>query len=98
MESSNKKLIIIGITVAVIIGIVAPFLASSNPGALELAAEKIINPNVSEESVYESPFPNYGVPSLGEGGISRVIPILVGIIAVFGMLYGLGIVLKKRNK
>ncbi|MGL4669216.1 MAG: PDGLE domain-containing protein [Methanobacteriaceae archaeon] len=98
MESNNKKLIIIGIAIAIIIGVAAPFIASSNPDGLESAAEKIMYPHVSDEAVFESPFPDYSIPELGEGGISGVIPILVGIIAVFAIAYGLGIVLKKKSE
>ena len=42
MNAKDKKFIIGGLVVAIIIAILAPFLASSNPDGLESAAEKIV--------------------------------------------------------
>lgn len=97
MEKKTKQFIIIGLIVAIVIAVLAPFLASSNPGGLESAAEKIILPGVSDETVHESPMPDYMIPSLGETPISGAAAIVIGVVVVFALAYGLGYVLKKRN-
>ncbi|MBZ9570797.1 PDGLE domain-containing protein [Methanobrevibacter sp. TMH8] len=97
METKTKKFIIIGLVIAILIAVLAPFLASSNPDGLESAAEKIINPGVSDEAVHESPMPDYIIPSLGESPFSGGLAIIIGVLIVFGLAYGLGYVLKRRN-
>lgn len=97
MENKTKKFIIIGILIAVVIAVLAPFLASSNPDGLESTAEKIINPGISDEAVIESPMPDYIIPSLGEEPISGSIAIVIGVIVVFILAYGLGLGLKKKS-
>lgn len=97
MEKQTKQFIIIGLVIAIVIAILAPFLASSNPDGLESAAEKIMLPGVSDEAAFESPMPDYIIPALGEDPISGSIAIVIGVIIVFGLAYGLGYLLKKRN-
>lgn len=97
METKTKKFIIIGLIIAILMAVLAPFLASSNPDGLESAAEKIINPGVSDEAVHESPMPDYVIPALGENSISGGLSIVIGTLIVFGLAYGLGYVLKRRN-
>ncbi|MBU4535667.1 MAG: PDGLE domain-containing protein [Euryarchaeota archaeon] len=91
------KFVVGGLVVAILIAIMAPYLASSDPDGLESAAEKIINPEVSDEAVLESPMPDYVIPSLGEDPISGVVAIIIGVLVVFGLAYGLGYVLKKKE-
>ena len=69
------KFVVGGLVVAILIAIMAPYLASSDPDGLESAAEKIINPEVSDEAFLESPMPDYVIPSLGEDPISGVVAI-----------------------
>jgi len=98
MEKKSKQLIIIGLVVAIIIAVLAPFLASSNPDGLESVTERILPQGVSDEAIHESPMPDYIIPSLGEDPISGSIAIVIGVIIVFALAYGLGYILKKRNK
>ncbi|KZX10074.1 PDGLE domain-containing protein [Methanobrevibacter filiformis] len=97
MNSKNKKFLVIGIIIAIVIAALAPFLASSNPDGLESATEKL-NPQALEiEPVHESPMPDYMIPSFGESPISGSIAIIIGVIIVFALAYTAGIVLKRRN-
>ena len=97
MEKQTKQFIIIGISIAIIIAILAPFLASSNPDGLESTIEKVLLPGVSEEEIHESPMPDYIIPSLGETPISGGIAIVIGVLVVFALAYGLGYLLKKKK-
>jgi len=92
-----NKMIVVGLAIAFVVGILAPFLASTNPDGLESAAEKIIRPGVEEGAVFESPMPDYIIPSLGESPISGVVAIVIGVLIIFGLSYGVGLALKKKR-
>lgn len=97
MENKTKKFIIIGFILAIVIAVLAPFLASSNPDGLESTAEKILNPGVSEEPVHPAPMSDYTIPSLGESPISGSIAIVIGVIIVFIFAYGIGYIVKNKK-
>lgn len=99
----NKTFIIVGLIIALLIGVIAVFAASSNPDGLESTAlvvqgEKALTgdtpPNAEIEEnpegkfSYESLMPDY---SLGEdwGPIGGIIAILVGTILAFLVVIGL---------
>lgn len=63
MNARDKKFLTAGIIVALIIAVLAPFLASPNPDGLESTAEKVM-PNPETEPVLESPLPDYTIPAL----------------------------------
>ena len=98
METKTKNFMIIGLVIAIIIAVLAPFLASSNPDGLESAAEKIMNSGVEEGGAYESPMPDYIIPSLGEEPVSGSIAIVIGVIIVFIIAYGIGYLVKNKEK
>lgn len=88
MNDRDKKFVIGGLVVAIIIAILAPFLASSNPDGLESAAEKVLL--VEEvEPMFEAPLPDYLVPALGESPLGGVISIVLGTIIAFLAMVGL---------
>jgi cobalt/nickel transport protein len=99
----NKTFIIGGIIIALIIGVMAVFLASGDPDGLESTAlvvqgQKTItggtpeNAEIHEETAgrfsYTSPMPDY---SLGEsmGPLGGIIAIVVGTILAFLIVLGL---------
>jgi cobalt/nickel transport protein len=97
MNIKDKNLLIVGLVVAIVIGILAPFLASSNPDGLESTAGKL-NPSFLEiEPTINSIMPDYKVPILGDSPFSGIIAILSGVIIVFVLAYGIGIVLRKKS-
>lgn len=98
MNSKNKKFLLGGLAIALIIAILAPFLASSNPDGLESTAEKVME-NPETEPAFESPLPDYTLPFLGEDNpLGGVIALVLGVLLVLGLAYGAGIVLKKKEK
>ncbi|MGF7117312.1 PDGLE domain-containing protein [Methanobacterium oryzae] len=95
MNSKNRKFLMGGLAIALIIAILAPFLASSNPDGLESTAESVMD-NPETEAVYESPLPDYTLPFLGEDNpLGGVIALILGTLLVLGIAYGLGAGLKK---
>jgi cobalt/nickel transport protein len=108
----NKTFIIIGIAIAIIIGVVAVFFASSDPDGLEstalmvqgqksLTGDTPPDAEVHEDSAgkfaYESPMPDY---SLGEqlGPLGGVIAIVAGTLLAFVIVLGLSKILVARKK
>jgi len=96
MKGEQKQILIAGLAIALVIAILAPFLASSNPDGLDSTAEKV---GVGEKaySAYQSPMPDYLVPFLGEGKLSGIIALILGVILIAGLSYGAGLTLKKKQ-
>jgi cobalt/nickel transport protein len=108
----NKTFIIAGIIVALLIGVVAVFLASGDPDGLESTAlivqgqktltgdtppDAEIHEDLTGKFSYESPMPDY---SLGEemGPLGGLIAIIVGTILAFLIVLGLAYGIKMAGK
>jgi cobalt/nickel transport protein len=96
MNARDKKFLTAGIIVALIIAVLAPFLASPNPDGLESTAEKVM-PNPETEPVLESPLPDYTIPALGDSPIGGAISMIFGTIMVLALAYGVGAVFRSRE-
>lgn len=97
MSPKNKKLLIGGIAIALIIAILAPFLASSNPDGLESTAQKVMQ-NPQTEPAVKSPLADYTIPFLGENNpLGGVLALIIGTLIILGIAYGLGVFLKRNN-
>jgi len=98
----NRRFIILGIVIALLIGVMAVFLASSEPDGLESTAlivqgEKTltgstpenaeIHENPSGRFSYAAPMPDY---SLGEklGSPGGIVAIVAGTLLAFGLVLG----------
>jgi cobalt/nickel transport protein len=98
MTPKNKKLLLGGIAVALIIAILAPFLASSNPDGLESTAQKVMQ-NPETEPTFESPLSDYTIPFLGKDNpLGGVVALVLGTLLVLGIAYGIGVFLKKKKE
>ncbi|MDD4484699.1 MAG: PDGLE domain-containing protein [Methanoregula sp.] len=108
----NKTFLIGGIIVALLIGVVAVFLASGDPDGLESTAlivqgEKTltggtpegaeIHEDLTGKFSYESPMPDY---SLGEamGSTGGIVAIVVGTLLAFGVVLGIAYAIKLAGK
>ena len=108
----NKTFIIVGIVVALLIGVVAVFMASGDPDGLESTAlivqgEKTltgptppdaeIKEDLNGKFSYSSPMPDY---SLGEemGPLGGLVAIVVGTILAFLVVLGLAYGIKVAGK
>ena len=98
----NQRFIVIGVVIALLIGVMAVFLASSQPDGLESTALIIqgqktltgstpenaeIQENPSGKFSYAAPLPDY---SLGKqlGPLGGVIAIVAGTLLAFGLVLG----------
>ncbi|HVN65657.1 MAG TPA: PDGLE domain-containing protein [Methanomicrobiales archaeon] len=99
----TRKFIVVGIIIALIIGVAAVFLASSDPDGLESTAliiqgQKTLTGSTPENAEiqedlngkfsYSSPMPDY---SLGEsmGPLGGIVAIVVGTLLSFVLVFGL---------
>lgn len=102
---SNNNIIIAGAVIAIIISILAPFLASSNPDGLdknlielvgfgsEEQAEEIIGEKTAIE--YEAPMADYSIQGMGKLG--EVGAITIGTLLVLMISIGLGKLVEKKQ-
>jgi cobalt/nickel transport protein len=97
MKSKNRNLLIGGIIVAIILGVLSPFISSTNPDGLQATAEHL-NPNAIQNPGYwHAPFENYKVPFLGNGPLAGIAALVIGIIIALGLVYILTEILKRRG-
>lgn len=94
----NMKFLYAGIAIALLISVLAPFLASSDPDGLESAAEKVIDEarfSEMEESApfVESPMPDYAIE--GQGKMGEVLAVVIGTLLVLGISFALAKLAKK---
>ena len=108
----NKTFIICGIIIALLIGVIAVFMASADPDGLESTALVVqgqkeltggtpanaeIQEDLNGKFSYTSPMPDY---SLGEemGSMGGLVAIIVGIFLAFLVVLGLAYGLKVAGK
>ena len=95
MNTQNRNLVMGGLAIAIVIAILAPFLASSNPDGLESTAESLEVPE--SEAVFESPLPDYAIPGMEDNPWSGVVSLILGVILVVVVMLGLTTLLGKRK-
>lgn len=99
MSGNNRKFFYFGIAVALLIAVLAPFLASPDPDGLESAAAGVIKGSkLSEledsEPVVSAPMADYSIEGMGKSG--EVAAIAGGTLAVLGISFGFGKIFKKK--
>jgi cobalt/nickel transport protein len=97
--NSNMKFLYIGVAIALLLAVLAPFLASPDPDGLESAAGGIVEESkmsqIEEmEPAVSSPMPDYAIEGMGKSG--EVLAIAVGTLAVLAISFGFGKVFKKK--
>ncbi len=95
MNTANRNLILGGLAIAIIIAILAPFLASSNPDGLDSTAESLEVPE--SEAAFQSPLPDYAIPGMEENPLGGVIALVGGTILVLLVALGLAKLIGKKN-
>jgi cobalt/nickel transport protein len=96
---SNMKFFYVGIAIALLLAILAPFLASLDPDGLESAAGGVIEESKlsqleESEPVVSSPMADYSVEGMGKSG--EVAAIAIGTLAVLIISFGFGKIFKKK--
>lgn len=99
MSGKNIKFLYAGIAIALLISVLAPFLASPDPDGLESAASSVIEESkLSElekmEPAVSSPMTDYSIEGMGKSG--EVMAISIRTIVVLAISFGLGKVFNKK--
>ena len=96
MNSKDKKLILAGLAICIIVAVLAPFIASSNPDGLEKTAEDIST--TQESNSYNAPMSDYMIPILGKDNpYGGVLALVIGILITLAIAYVAAILLRRRN-
>jgi cobalt/nickel transport protein len=108
----NKTFLVAGIIVAILIGVVAVFVASGDPDGLESTALVVqgqksltgdtpadaeIHEDTAGKYSYESPMPDYALAEQ-PGPVGGVVAIVAGIILAFLIVLGISKVLVAKKK
>jgi len=94
MSNNDRKLVIAAVILCMVIGILAPFIASSYPDGLEKSAEQLIsNPNT--EPAVNAPMSGYSITGLGKLG--KIVAMILGILGTLVIAYIFAMLIKRRN-
>jgi cobalt/nickel transport protein len=93
----SKKNIIFGLMIAVFLAVViSPFASSWLDGLEKVAQDKGFLEKGEVEQVVQSPVPDYTWPGIKNEKLATSIAGLVGTLIVFGLGYGIAVLMKKR--
>jgi cobalt/nickel transport protein len=96
MSPKDKKFVMAGVAICIIIAVMAPFIASSNPDGLEKTAEDIST--AQDSGIYEAPMPDYTMPLLGEDNpYGGILALVIGILITLGIAYIAALILRRRK-
>ncbi len=95
MNTKNRNLLIGGLIIALIIAVLAPFLASSNPDGLESTAGSLDVPE--SEAAYHAPLSDYALPGMEDNPLGGAVSLVVGTIAVLLVVLGITAIFRKRK-
>jgi cobalt/nickel transport protein len=93
MNKKDKAFVIGAIAVCLILAVLSPFIASSNPDGLEKSAQNVGVPET--ESTISSPFQDYTIGGLGK--IGGILSLIIGIIITLGIAWLVAILIKRRK-
>jgi hypothetical protein len=86
---------IVGLLIALAVTLISP-LASAWPDGLERVAEDKGFIEDAQDAPYEV-IPDYVLPGIGNQALATILAGIVGTLVVFGLAYGLGILLRRRE-
>jgi cobalt/nickel transport protein len=94
----KRRDIIIGVVIALFLAGIISMFASSWPDGLEKVAEnKGFLEKGEVEPTVKSPVPDYAMPGLKNEKLATSIAGIAGTLLVFGLSYGLAILLKRKH-
>ena len=96
MSHATRRMLVIGIVIALCIAASSAFLASSHPDGLERVAEDLGFLKSARGPHYQL-LPDYTVPGLGDGPLSTIVAGGIGVLLVAGIAIGAGALLRRRS-
>ena len=97
MNPKNKNLLIGGLIIALIIGVLSPFIASTNPDGLEASANALNPAALNNPGYWHAPFDNYQVPQLGDGPLAGIAALCIGVLIALGFVGVITLLLRRRD-
>jgi hypothetical protein len=91
----KRKWWIVGLLIALAVTLISP-LASAWPDGLERVAEDKGFVENAQDAPYEV-IPDYVFPGIGNEAMATILAGIVGTLVVFGLAYGLGVLLRRRE-
>lgn len=92
-----KKVVFWGLLVSLVIAACFSLFASTSPDGLEKVAERLGFQD-KEKELFRSPIPGYVTPGVANDTIATALAGTVGTVAIFGVAYGVGKLVKKRTQ
>jgi len=86
---------LVGLALALLVAILSP-LASAHPDGLERVAEDKGFIEAAQDPWYEI-IPDYVLPGVSNETVATILAGIVGTVLMFGLMFGLGKVLAKRE-
>ena len=94
-----RRIILIGLLIAVAIALfLSPFASQSPDGLEKVADDKGFLHRGEGEEFFSAPIPDYTMPGVKHEGIATSLAGLIGTLAVFAAACGLGYLLKRGAK
>jgi cobalt/nickel transport protein len=94
MRTENRNLVIGAVILCLVIGILAPFIASSNPDGLEKSAEQLMG-NPDTEPAVNAPMSDYTIPGFGKLG--EIGAMFAGIFVTLIVAYLVAMLIRRRK-
>jgi len=94
MRPKDRNLVIAGIFLCLVIAVLAPFIASSNPDGLGKSAEQLMG-NPDTAPVIQAPLPDYTIEPLGKLG--EIVALVLGVLMTLVLAYVIAKLLKRKN-
>ncbi len=101
MNKSTKSLVIIGVGIALIIAILSPYIASTNPDGLGATAEHLNpalmnNKDFVNPGYWHAPFNNYEIWQIG-GKLGGILALVLGLFIAMGVALGISEIMKRKK-
>lgn len=86
-----------GLVLALVVGVVAVFLASPSPDGLEKVAEEHGFLDTAQAPLFNI-IPDYMMPGVDHQALAGVLAVVIGILLLFGVGYGIARALQRRSQ
>ena len=93
MDKKTQYLLIVGIVVCLVIAVLSPFIASSDPDGLEKSAEDASVPDGVESALVNAPMPDY---TIGDSSIGEIAALVIGIFITLILGWAVAYVVRKN--
>ncbi len=98
MSPKDRNVLIVGVIIAVVISVLSPFIASTNPDGLDASADAL-NPAVIDSVHYFTPImDDYKLPGMEDNPLGGIVALVIGSLVALALAYGVFLLIKKPEK